>query len=171
MTQIWALRSRLEKQPTDLRRRHHYLRDGTLANGSTEGSEWTTFVSGGYDFHFGALTVGPIASLQYTEVGIGSFSEKGSLAPLAIHSDSAESLRSDVGFRAFYQWQIGQTVVEPSLKAAWEHDYKYSALPITAGFAGPSATFFGPSEGHDSAVISAGFPFRLFRPISTTTIS
>jgi hypothetical protein len=32
MTQIWALRSRLEKQPTDLRRRHHYLRDGTLGN-------------------------------------------------------------------------------------------------------------------------------------------
>ena len=30
MTQIWALRSRLEKQPTDLRRRHHYFRDGTL---------------------------------------------------------------------------------------------------------------------------------------------
>ena len=30
MIQIWALRSRLEKQPTDLRRRHHYLRDGTL---------------------------------------------------------------------------------------------------------------------------------------------
>src|ERR1700739_3383874 len=28
--QIWALRSRLEKQPTDLRRRHHYMRDGTL---------------------------------------------------------------------------------------------------------------------------------------------
>src|ERR1700676_1702615 len=31
MTQIWALRSRLEKQPTDLRRRHHYMRDGALA--------------------------------------------------------------------------------------------------------------------------------------------
>ena len=31
MIQIWALRSRLEKQPTDLRRRHHYMRDGTLA--------------------------------------------------------------------------------------------------------------------------------------------
>jgi hypothetical protein len=28
--QIWALRSRLEKQPTDLQRRHHYMRDGTL---------------------------------------------------------------------------------------------------------------------------------------------
>src|ERR1700732_610821 len=32
MTQIWALRSHLEKQPTDLRRRHHYLRDGALAS-------------------------------------------------------------------------------------------------------------------------------------------
>src|ERR1700690_3586205 len=30
MNQIWALRSRLEKQPTDRRQRHHYLRDGAL---------------------------------------------------------------------------------------------------------------------------------------------
>ena len=35
MTQIWALyrqsgSDRLEKQPTDLRRHHHYMRDGTL---------------------------------------------------------------------------------------------------------------------------------------------
>jgi outer membrane autotransporter protein len=49
--------------------------------------------------------------------------------------------------------------VEPSLRAAWEHEFKYSALPITTDFAGipgPSATFFGPSEGHDSAIVSAG---------------
>ena len=37
MTQIWALyrqsgSDRLEKQPTDLRRRHHYMRDGTLGS-------------------------------------------------------------------------------------------------------------------------------------------
>jgi outer membrane autotransporter protein len=143
---------------------------GGLTNGSTEGAEWSTFISGGYDFHFGPLTVGPIASLQYTDVGIDSFSERGSLAPLAIQSDSAESLRSDVGFRAFYQWQIGKIIVEPSLKAAWEHEYKYSALPITAGFAGipgPTATFFGPAEGHDSAIVSAGFSVQLTPAITT----
>jgi outer membrane autotransporter protein len=143
---------------------------GGLANGSTEGAEWSTFVGGGYDFHLGQLTVGPIASLQYTDVGIDSFSENGSLAPLAIHSGSAESLRSDVGFRTFYPFQIGKIVLEPSLKAAWEHEYKYSALPITAGFAGipgPSATFFGPSEGHDSAVVSAGVSVQLTHAIST----
>src|ERR1700731_659543 len=30
--QIWGLRSRLEKQPTDLRRHHRYMRDGTLVS-------------------------------------------------------------------------------------------------------------------------------------------
>ena len=45
MNQIWALRyrqsgsDRLEKQPTDLRRRHHYMRDGALV--------WITIRVGG----------------------------------------------------------------------------------------------------------------------------
>ena len=140
-----------------------------IATGSTEGAEWSTFISGGYDFHFGHLTAGPIAALQYTYVNVDGFSESGSLAPMQIHSDSAESLRSDVGFRVFYQWQIGTIMVEPFLKAAWEHEYKYSALPITAGFAGipgPSATFFGPNEGHDSAIVSAGVSAQLTRALS-----
>ena len=61
----------------------------------------STFISGGYDFHFGHLTVGPIAALQYTYVNIDGFSENGSLAPMQIQTDSADSLRTDVGFRAF----------------------------------------------------------------------
>jgi outer membrane autotransporter protein len=83
------------------------------ANGNNDGAEFSTIVSGGYDFHVGHLTVGPIASLQYTNVYVDGFSEKGSLAPLSIHSDSEESLRSDIGFRASYQWQVG-TVDGPS---------------------------------------------------------
>ena len=139
------------------------------ATGSTEGAEWSTFITCGYDFHFGHLTVGPLVSLQYTNVAIDGFSEQGSLAPLQIHSDSVESLRSDVGFRMLYQWQIGTIIIQPSLKAAWEHEYKYSAIPITAGIAGipgPSATFYGPSEGHDSAVVSAGVSVQLTRALS-----
>ena len=141
-----------------------------LATGGTEGSEWSAFLSGGYDFHFGNLTIGPIGALQYTEVNIDGFSEKGSVAPMAIHEGSEESLRSDIGFRTFYQWQVGKVIIEPSLKATWEHEYKYSALPITAGFAGvpgPSGTFFGPSEGHDSAVVDAGISVQWTPTLST----
>ena len=39
---------------------------GGLASGGTGGSEFSTFVSSGYDLHAGHLTAGPIASLQYT---------------------------------------------------------------------------------------------------------
>ena len=121
----------------------------------------------------GTVQFGPTASLQYTNVYLDGFREQGSLAPLFIHSDSEESLRTDIGFRASYQWQVGTVAIEPFLKAAWEHEFKYSALPITAGFAdipGPSATFVGPSEGHDSAVVSAGISV-LWTPTISTYVS
>ena len=60
---------------------------------------------------------------------------------------------------ASYTWHVGNIIVNPSLWAAWEHEYKYSNLPITfssAVFPGASATVFGPHEGHDSAIINAG---------------
>jgi outer membrane autotransporter protein len=132
---------------------------GGLADGNTGGTEWSTFLSGGYDFQAGPLTVGPIAALQYTYANVNGFTENGSLAPMQIESNSVDSLRTDVGFRLFYQWKIGKVLLEPSLKATWEHEYLYSALPITAGFAGisgPTTTFSGPSEGHNSAILSTG---------------
>jgi outer membrane autotransporter protein len=140
------------------------------ATGNTDGNEWSGFISTGYDFHHRELTLGPIASLQYTNVYISGFTETGSLAPLNIHSRSEESLRSDLGLRAFYQWHTGGLVLAPYLTAAWEHEFKYSALPITAGLAdipGPNATFVGPVEGQDSAVLTAGLSVQWTPMIST----
>jgi uncharacterized protein YhjY with autotransporter beta-barrel domain len=44
------------------------LRLGGMASGGTGGAEYSTFISGGYDFHCGHLSIGPIAALQYTYV-------------------------------------------------------------------------------------------------------
>ncbi|MBV9874013.1 MAG: autotransporter domain-containing protein [Verrucomicrobia bacterium] len=146
---------------------------GGNAIGNTNGEEWSGFVSTGYDFHPGDLTIGPIASLQYTNVYVSGFSETGSLLPMSIHSDSEESLRSDSGFRAYYRWQTPHFVLVPFIKATWEHEFKYSALPITAGladFPGPNETFFGPAEGHNSAVISAGLSIQ-WTPFISTYVS
>jgi uncharacterized protein with beta-barrel porin domain len=87
-----------------------------LAFGYTEGAELSTFISGGYDFHFGLLTVGPIAVLQYTYANVNGFSENGSLAPMQIQSNSEDSLRNDVGFRLFYQWQVSKSSSSPPSK-------------------------------------------------------
>jgi Autotransporter beta-domain len=53
---------------------------------------------------------------------------------------------------------------------AWEHEYKYSALQIIAGFSGipgPSETFYGPSNGSHSAIIRAGVSVQWTPMIAT----
>ena len=140
------------------------------ANGSTSGYEFSTFGDAGYDFHCGDLTFGPIVSMQYTDVHVNGFSENGSLVPLAIHADSEDSLRTDVGGRAYYNWHLGKMLIIPSLTIAWEHEYLYSNLPITASapeLGGATATFNGPNEGHDSLLINAGAGVQWTPRIST----
>jgi outer membrane autotransporter protein len=147
-------------------------RQGLLApaNGSTDGYEFSTFLEAGYDFHFGNFTVGPVGSVQYINVHINGFNEQGSLLPLQIHTDSEESWRTDLGVQASYTLHCGSVLLVPTIRAAWEHEFKYSALPITVSsvaFPGVAATLFGPSEGHDSAIINAGLGVQWTPRIST----
>jgi len=63
---------------------------GDRANGSSESQEWSAFLSAGYDFHCGQLTIGPTAAVQYSYVNLDGFTEHGSIAPRAVHGDSEE---------------------------------------------------------------------------------
>jgi hypothetical protein len=67
--------------------------------GETDGGEFNALVAAGYDWHFGNLTIGPIASYQYTYTSYSSFNEEGSLAPLRIGATNGESSRTNVGLR------------------------------------------------------------------------
>jgi outer membrane autotransporter protein len=108
--------------------------------------------------------------LQYTYVNISGNTESGSLAPLQINSKSADSLRTNLGVSASYTAKVGRVQVTPSLRATWQHEYLYSALPITAQFAGGAGNAFtvvGPAEGHDSAIINAGINVQWTSTIGT----
>jgi outer membrane autotransporter protein len=148
------------------------LRDalGGGASGSTSGGEFDGYAGGGYDFHWGGFTFGPIASLGYTYVDISGYNERGSLAPLRIVSQNQDSLRTNVGLSASYAWKAGKVQLRPSLRASWQHEYLYSALPIDAQFgsgAGSVFTVQGPAEGHDSALIDAGVDVQWTPTIGT----
>ena len=135
-----------------------------FATGSTDGAEFNGFFGAGYDFHLGShITLGPIASLQYTAVHLSGYQESGSLAPLDIHSDTQESLRSNLGLRLISFWRVGPFLLIPELRASWQHEFKYSALPITAQFASGADGVFtvhGPGIGHDSALIHSALEVR-----------
>jgi outer membrane autotransporter protein len=150
--------------------RRQTLFQGQFASGNTSGSEFSTFVDTGYNFHFGDLSFGPVFAAQYTYVQIDGYSEHGGFLPLNIHGDSEESWRTDLGLQAYKTLHIGKITFIPSLWAAWEHEYKYSRLPITfsvAGFPGATATTFGPDIGHDSFIINAGGVVQWTPRIST----
>ncbi|MBV9671278.1 MAG: autotransporter domain-containing protein [Verrucomicrobia bacterium] len=143
---------------------------GGLASGSTSGYEVSTFLETGYEFRFGNFNFSPVGAVQYTNAHIDGFAEKGSFSPLEIHSDSEESWRTDLGVRASYTWHFGNILVFPTLRTVWEHEYKYSALPITfstTDFQDASATTFGPGEGQDSAIINAGAAIQWTDRIAT----
>jgi uncharacterized protein YhjY with autotransporter beta-barrel domain len=141
------------------------------ANGSSNGYEVSTFGDAGYDFHCGDLAFGPTVSMQYTTAHISGFGETGSLVPLNIHGDSQDSLRTDVGGQAYYKFHLGNIPVIPNLRLAWEHEYFYSNLPITAtapALDGATGTFYGPDEGHDSMIINANIAVQWTPRIWTT---
>ena len=91
-------------------------------------------------------------------------------APLRIVSQSEDSLRTNLGLSASYAWKSGRVQLRPSVRASWQQEYAYSALPINARFAsgaGSAFTVYGPAEGHDSAVIDAGIDVQWTPTIGT----
>jgi outer membrane autotransporter protein len=97
--------------------------------------------------------------LQYSVASLDGFTEQGSVAPLKVSSDSQDSLITDVGFRATESFQIDGVLLRPFVRVAWEHEYSYSSLPISASLTAipvSPATVSGPTLGRNSAVINAG---------------
>jgi uncharacterized protein with beta-barrel porin domain len=140
------------------------------ANGSTDSGTVNVLAAGGYDWTKGALTIGPIASFQYTYVSLNGFTETGSLAPLKYGDQSIDSIRTALGIKASYDWKIGGVLIRPELRASWQHEYADSTYSIVAAFAngaGNNFTVTGPRIGRDSLLIGAGAAILWSDRIST----
>jgi outer membrane autotransporter protein len=133
--------------------------EGT-ARGDTEGLEFNALLGTGYDFTVGNLRIGPTANVQYTNVEIDDFSERGSLAPLHIEEQNAESLRTAVGFRTTYNIELRNgVVIRPEVRAAWQHEFADRRFAMDSRFASGAGSVFsvyGPEYGRDSLLLSAG---------------
>jgi autotransporter-associated beta strand protein len=140
------------------------------ASGSTDGADLNVLVAGGYDWKVGNLSIGPTASFQFSYVGLDSFTETGSLAPLKFPDQNTESERTAFGAKAYYQWKVGHITVIPQVTAAWQHEYGSVAYSVVASFAsgaGNSFTVNGPEIGRDSLLIGAGVSVLWSDRIST----
>jgi len=140
------------------------------ASGTTDGSDLNVLVAGGYDWKIGNLSIGPTAGFQFSYVGLDSFTETGSLAPLKFPDQNTESERTAFGGKVSYQWKVGHITVIPQVTAAWEHEYGSVAYSVVANFAsgaGTSFTVSGPEIGRDGLLIGAGVSVLWSDRIST----
>ena len=130
------------------------------ARGSTDGGELNVLVGTGYDWKIGALSIGPTGTYQYTYLGFDGFRERGSLAPLNVASQDAESKRTALGMKASYDWKLGGVLIKPELRAAWQHEYGDTNYTVVSSFSNSTGNPFsvnGNSIGRDSLLVGAGF--------------
>jgi autotransporter-associated beta strand protein len=140
------------------------------ASGSTEGADLNVVVSAGYDWKYGNFSIGPTASFEYGYVGLDSFSETGSLAPMKFPDQNTESETTTFGAKATYEWKVGKITLIPQVSVGWQHEYGSVAYQVVAGFASGAGTNFtvnGPEIGRDSLLIGAGLSMIWSDRIST----
>jgi outer membrane autotransporter protein len=139
------------------------------ARGDTDGGEFNALLGTGYDWKSGAFTFGPIASLQYTYLGVGTFAETGSDAPLQIERGHDDSIQTRLGFKANYQWKVGSVVVRPEIRASWLHEYGDDQYAIGSRFASGAGDVFvvnGSRIGRDGLLVGAGFSVQFDERVS-----
>lgn len=136
-----------------------------IARSDTDGIEFSAMVSGGYDFHRGAWSFGPVASLQYSKVRYDDVDEYGSGAlDLRVQDPEDDSLRSRVGVRVSYVHPVNQGLaLIPQGGLFWQHEYLRGRGNLDAAFqqgAGPSFTHSPSDADADSIVGSLGLGFQ-----------
>jgi outer membrane lipase/esterase len=115
------------------------------AQSETDGEQEAINIDGGYDFHLSkALTISPIAGLQYVHLTVGGFNETGAnSADLSIRSQDADSLRSRLGFRVDYHIPVSKDwAFATELCAAWQHEYMDDSRAIISSFEGSGLSSF-----------------------------
>lgn len=145
---------------------------GQTASSAPQGNEGVANLDGGYDFHRGAFTFGPLAGIQYTHLSVDGYNESGSVADLSVGDSESDSLRSRLGAHASYAFSRDGINFTPHRDASWQHEFLDQSRGITSqfnGFGGGSFNVQTTNPSRESALIDAGFDADLNRTVTVFT--
>ncbi len=93
-------------------------------HGDTNGNEWRIGVNSGYDFVFGAFTVGPRLGVLYRETTMNDFKESGGTGlELAYSNQNIQSLTLRPGVYGSYAFSTSWGVVIPQMTVEYVHEF------------------------------------------------
>jgi outer membrane autotransporter protein len=94
-------------------------------HGETDGDEYRAGIATGYDLAFGALTVGPRVGVNFSELTVDSYRERGSTGlEIFYFRQHRTSLTSTVGGRASFAVSTGFGVLAPQATFDWIHEFE-----------------------------------------------
>jgi outer membrane autotransporter protein len=128
------------------------------ANGTTAGGEFDTMLGTGYEFKAGKLTFGPMSSLQYTYLQLGSVSEKNAgILNQNINSQNAASVLGTLGGQAHYDINLTQSVIlQPYGSFAWQHEFMQNNYNVGSQILGQNYNFQTMNPGRDQFIAGIG---------------
>jgi outer membrane lipase/esterase len=93
-------------------------------HGDTNGNEWRIGLNSGYDFIFGAFTVGPRLGVLYRELTMNSFTESGHTGlELSYDDQFVKSLTLRPGIYGSYAFSTSWGVVIPQMTLEYVHEF------------------------------------------------
>jgi len=115
----------------------------------------------GYDWSFGKLKAGPVATLDYGYVSVPGFAETGDAElGLTVRGFSGNSLKTGLGAKVSGTFTVGEkTAVSPDVSLRWGHEFLNDSQNIKARFNGsPTSSFSAKTgdPGRDSLLVDAG---------------
>lgn len=130
------------------------------AQATYSGQDYTGFAITGYHFPVHGFTVTPLASLQYTHMDLGGYSESGAGdISLAAHPQSYDFVESGLGVKVEHGMVYDGLTYLPEIHAKWLHELANPTVRETAAFeVAPQSPFTTPGQktAADTANIGAG---------------
>ena len=134
----------------------------SVVNSETTGFDFTADLSGGYDFTFESVTVGPRVGIHYKRTSLDSFTETG-VGTLFHYEDQVdESLTGTIGAQASMAFSTSFGVVVPQVSAEYVREFlddreRHTAQPV----GGVPFTFVTDQPDRNHFNLGAGVVFVL----------
>jgi outer membrane lipase/esterase len=142
----------------------------TTASAHPNGSQEVADFDGGYDFHAGALTLGPTLGAQYVHVNVDGFTENGGgIIDLSSQTQSQNSLRGRLGGRISYAFKAGSALLTPHLNASFQREFLSQNQGISeefTSFDGGPFTIDTPNSTRNSGIGDLGLDADFNRTVS-----
>ena len=125
-----------------------------------DGTIFSSYLEGGYNFSFNSHTLGLFTALNYLYLDEDGFTESGDgVLDLKVDDRQTEALFSQLGAVAASRLTFENFDLMPELRVAWKHDFEIDDQVITAAYTGaPDVKFSiaGQNVDRDSLLLEAG---------------